>query len=180
MNLQTALPRRFEVITLLLLFVALCGCSEKAPEDAPAESDDVSTSGDAAVHSAEASPGTLAGTSWRLVEIQSMDDAVGTVRPENPELFTMELNADGTVNMALDCNRANGTWSAEPSDDGTSGTFEFGPMAGTRAMCAPPNLDETITRQSEYVRSYLLRDGRLSLSLMADGGIQIWEPAIEP
>jgi hypothetical protein len=33
-----------------------------------------------------------------------------------------------------------------------------------------------LARQLPYVRGYLLRDGRLSLSLWADGGILIWEP----
>jgi len=31
--------------------------------------------------------------------------------------------------------------------------------------------------QAPYVRAYLLRNGRLHLSLMADGGILVWEPA---
>ena len=119
----------------------------------------------------------LAGTDWQLVHFQSMDDAIGTIRPADPSLFTMRLNADGTVNMRLDCNRANGTWSAEASgDSGDSGSFSFGRLAVTRALCAPPNLDERIARNSEYVRSFLLRDGRLHLSLMADAGIYTWEP----
>lgn len=32
-------------------------------------------------------------------------------------------------------------------------------------------------RQLPFVRSYLLRDGQLHLSLMADGGILSWMPA---
>ena len=116
----------------------------------------------------------LAGTDWQLVHFQSMDDAIGTIRPADPSLFTMRLNDDGTVNMRLDCNRANGTWSAEGSGD--SGSFSFGRLAVTRALCAPPNLDERIARDSEFVRSFLLRDGRLHLSLMADAGIYTWEP----
>jgi heat shock protein HslJ len=118
----------------------------------------------------------LAGTSWRLVEIQSMDDAIGTVRPADPARFTMRLDADGTAHLQLDCNRANGTWSAEPASGAKSGGFTFGKLAMTRALCPPPNLDERIAAQSEYVRSYLLKDGRLHLSLMADGGIWVWEP----
>jgi hypothetical protein len=35
-------------------------------------------------------------------------------------------------------------------------------------------MDESIVAQSGYVRSYLLRDDRLYLSLMADGGIYVW------
>ncbi len=120
--------------------------------------------------------GPLAGTEWRLVEIQSMDDAVGTKRPADSSLFRMRLGADGTVNMRLDCNRANGSWTATPSADPSNGQFAFGPLAGTRALCPPPSLDEEITRQAPFVRGYLLKDGRLYLSLMADGGILAWEP----
>ncbi len=125
---------------------------------------------------AAATRGPLAGTSWRLVEIQSMDDSQGTARPDDPSKFTMELNADGTVAMALGCNRAHGTWKAQPGPETSSGSFEFGLLAGTRALCPPPRLDEKITAQAPYVRSYLLKDGRLHLSLMADGGIWVFEP----
>jgi heat shock protein HslJ len=118
----------------------------------------------------------LAGTKWRLLEIQSMDDTIGTVKPKNPSLFTMRLNSDGTVNMRLDCNSASGTWIFEPSDDGLSGRFEFGSLAATRALCSPPNLDERVLAQAKYIRGYLLRGGKLYLSLMADGGIYAWEP----
>lgn len=118
----------------------------------------------------------LAGTSWRLVEFQSMDDAVGTLRPADPSVYTMQLADDGTVSMRLNCNRATGTWSSVPGNDSTSGTFEFGPLAVTTAMCPPPSMDERIARDAEYIRSYLLRDGNLYLSLMADGGIYAWEP----
>jgi len=118
----------------------------------------------------------LAGTSWRMVEFQSMDDAIGTVRPEDPSLYTMTLGVDGTASFRLNCNRAHGTWSSEPTGDGASGSFELGPLAMTRAICPPPSLDESFARDAAYVRSYLLKDGRLYLSLMADGGIYAWEP----
>ena len=117
----------------------------------------------------------LAPSSWRLVEFQSMDDAIGTTRPEDPAQYTMALNADGTVSMQLNCNRANGTWSAEPAADGRSGGFVFGPLAMTRAFCPPPSMDQSVAAQAGFVRSFVLRDGRLYLSLMADGGILVWE-----
>jgi heat shock protein HslJ len=105
-----------------------------------------------------------------------MDDAVGTVRPDESSLYTMHLNGDSTVTMHLNCNRASGTWRAEPSTDDSSGRFGFGPLATTRALCPPPSSDERIATDAEYIRSYLLKDGRLYLSLMADGGIYAWEP----
>lgn len=118
----------------------------------------------------------LADTTWRLVEFQSMDDSVGTVKPSDPALYTMSLQGDGTVSMRLNCNRASGTWSTEPSADRASGGFRFGPLAATSALCPPPSMDERIAADAGFVRGYLLRDGRLSLSLMADGGVYIWEP----
>jgi heat shock protein HslJ len=113
----------------------------------------------------------LANTEWRLVEFQSMDESIGMVRSHDPSLYTMRLNGDGTVNMRLNCNRASGTWPVEPSSDGTSGHFKFGPLAATRALCPPPSMDEQVAAHVQYIASYLLKDGNLYLSLMADGGI---------
>ncbi len=113
----------------------------------------------------------LAGTSWRLIEIQSMDDEIGTARHEGNAPYTMTFGQDGRVSMVLNCNRANGPWSAT-----SAGSLQIGPLAMTRAFCAPPSLDTRIARDMDYVRSYLLKDGRLYLSLMADGGIYAWEP----
>jgi heat shock protein HslJ len=116
----------------------------------------------------------LAGTTWRLLEIQSMNDTVGTKRPADPSRYTMRLDADGRVAMRLDCNRATGTWSAEHGTDST-GRFEFGPLATTRAICRPPSMGEELAAQAKFVRSYMLKDERLYLSLMADGGTWAWE-----
>jgi heat shock protein HslJ len=119
-------------------------------------------------------PPALAGTHWRLVEFQSMDDAQGTTRPGEGTVYTMWLHGDGSVTMQLNCNRATGSWSASSGSDAASGRFEFGPLAATRALCPPPSMDESIVAQSSYVRSYLLKGDRLYLSLMADGGIYVW------
>lgn len=119
-------------------------------------------------------PASLAATQWRLVEFQSMDDQQGRTRPAPDTLYTMWLHGDGTVAMQLNCNRAQGSWSAAPGADAASGRFEFGPLAATRALCPPPSLDESIVAQSGFVRSYLLEHDRLYLSLMADGGIYVW------
>lgn len=159
---------------VILLLAAGCGPSgEQAPTPVatPAPSSQPPAAAAATVPAALTSV-----TEWRLVELQSMDDAQGTTKPGDPALYTMRLNGDGSVTMRLNCNRATGTWSTRPGRDETSGTFEFGPLAGTRALCPPPSLDAQLLSQAQYVRSYLIRDGRLSLSLMADGGIQIWEP----
>jgi heat shock protein HslJ len=106
-----------------------------------------------------------------------MDDAQGRTRVPDPSRFTLHLSADGRVTLRLDCNRGAGRYVREPSADGASGSLSFGPLATTRARCAPPHLDERVVRDLAYVRSYMLRDGLLFMSLMADGGIYEWEPA---
>jgi heat shock protein HslJ len=105
-----------------------------------------------------------------------MDDAIGSVRPAALSLYTMSLNRDGTVVIRLNCNRATGSWSIQPGDDPSSGRFQFGPLAATRAVCSSPSLDERFVAHAAYVRSYLLKDGMLALSLMADGGVYLWKP----
>lgn len=155
--------------TVLLSGAVLLGCDGTAGKASPPPS--------ARPPAQSAAPaGPLAATQWRLVEIQSMDDTVGTKRPEDPSHYTLRLNGDGTVTMRLNCNRANGSWSAEPSADPSNGRFAFGPLDATRALCPSPSLDELVTAQAPYIRGYMLKDGRLSLTLVADGGIWLWEP----
>lgn len=127
----------------------------------------------------EASPlEALTLTDWQLVEFQSMSDEIGTVRPEDPSLYTLSFASDGKVSMRLNCNRGSGSWSATPTSS-SGGSIEFGPIAATRAFCPPPSLDEQIARDFEYVRSYIIEENRLYLSLMADGGIYVWERLAE-
>jgi heat shock protein HslJ len=121
----------------------------------------------------------LAGSQWRLVQILSMDDAVGSAKPVDPSRYTLQLGVDGKASLRLDCNRGMASWSAQASAEPTSGSFLFGPLATTRAYCPPPSLSQRLTDQIPYVRSYLIRNGRLHLALMADGGILEWEPLIQ-
>lgn len=122
-------------------------------------------------------PDPLTGTQWELVAIQSMDDAQGTTRIDPPNRFTLLFGANGQLSLRLDCNRGSGRWSHMPAAAGSaSGSLQLGPVASTRAMCPPPHLDTRVARDLGFVRSYLLKDGHLYLSLMADGGIYEWRP----
>lgn len=111
----------------------------------------------------------LSGTTWRLVEFRGGDDS--RMEPDDPEKFTISFGADGGVSVRLDCNRGRGTWtSASP------GQLEFRALALTRAMCEDMTAHDHVVKRWEYIRSYVVRDGRLFLSLMADGGIYELEP----
>jgi len=106
----------------------------------------------------------LTGTLWQLVQIMSMDD--NTYEPEAPDLYTLELAADGTMSLRADCNRGSGSWSSE-----SPGQLRFGVIAATQALCATGSLHDRYMSQFEWVRSYVMRDGRLFLATMADGAI---------
>lgn len=118
---------------------------------------------------------SLADSRWRLVDFLSMDDAIGRVVPPADLGYVMNLHADGTVSMQLNCNRGRSTWQAVPGAGADSGQFTFGAVASTRAVCPPPNMDAQISRDLKYVRSFVMQDNRLYLSLFADGGIYQFE-----
>jgi para-nitrobenzyl esterase len=123
----------------------------------------------AACASTEKDPSGLTGTSWQLVKFQGGDDTV--LRPDDPSKYTLAFLEDGLLAARIDCNRARGSWKS----DGPS-RLEFGPMAITRAGCPPESLHDRIVKHLPYMVSYVIKDGRLFLSLIGDGGSYEFEP----
>jgi para-nitrobenzyl esterase len=111
----------------------------------------------------------LGGTSWQLVRFQGGDDKV--LVPDDRARYTIAFGTDGGVSVRLDCNRGHGTWKSPGANQ-----LEFGLLALTRAMCPPGSLHDHIVQHWGFVRSYVIRNGRLFLSLMADGGSYEFEP----
>jgi heat shock protein HslJ len=127
-------------------------------------------------------PRSLVGTSWRLLTIESMDDAQGSTEIPDPSAFTVSFGEDGTANFQIDCNSGSGSFEAEPTGDGETGTLTFGPIATTLMGCPEPSLDQEVSAALPHVRGYIFKtdtSGKdlLHMSLMADGGILSWEPA---
>jgi para-nitrobenzyl esterase len=106
---------------------------------------------------------------WQLVKFQGSDDT--TLTPDDGSKYTIELGAGGQLTARIDCNRGRGTWKS-----GGKNQVQFGPLALTRAKCPPGSLHDHIVKQWSFVRSYVMKDGHLVLSLMADGGIYEFEP----
>jgi heat shock protein HslJ/membrane-bound inhibitor of C-type lysozyme len=117
-----------------------------------------------------AGPAPLAGTSWQLVRFQEGDDTI--VTPDDGSRYTLTFARDGTVTTRIFCNRGRGTWTSSGPN-----RLEFGPLVLTRAFCGPPSMHDRIVKHWSAIRSYVLRDGRLFLSLFADGGIYEFQPA---
>ena len=115
----------------------------------------------------------LAGTSWRLVKVMSMDDSV--YEPEEVSKYTLDLRSDYTAAILADCNRGTGTWTST-----SAGQLQFGPIAATKALCPPDSLSEKYLAQFHWVRSYVMENGHLYLATMADGSIIEFEPMGPP
>jgi para-nitrobenzyl esterase len=112
---------------------------------------------------------SLGGTSWQFVKFQGGDGTV--LRPDDKTKYTLAFGADGSLSARIDCNRGRGTWKSAGKNQ-----LELGPMALTRAACPPGSLHDHIVKQLSFVRSYVMKDGRLYLSMIADGGIYEFEP----
>jgi putative lipoprotein len=153
MSPPTAVSNAFTLILLLGLVHCSSGREEPVPET-------------------EADPAALpdlGGTTWQLVKFEGGDAT--TLTPDDPAKYTIAFQSDGRLSARIDCNRGMGTWKSSGPPQ-----LEFGPLALTRAMCPPGSLHDQIVKQWPYVRSYVMRDGHLFMSLMADGGIYEFEP----
>ena len=119
----------------------------------------------------------LVGTSWQLLSIESMapDEQPGTTI-DDPTKYTVTFGEDGRAAFRVDCNRGSSSWRSDATM-GDSGSLTLGPIALTRMLCPQPSVDARVAAALDAVRSYLLSDGQLHLSLEADGGIMHWQPA---
>jgi heat shock protein HslJ len=117
-------------------------------------------------------PPTLAGTSWRLVQFQSMDDT--TLKPDAGASYTLSFEEGGVLLVQADCNRGRGQWRST-----NNVSIELGALAMTRASCASRMYDRFV-RDLGDVRSYVLKDGQLYLSLKIDSGIYQFAPTERP
>jgi heat shock protein HslJ len=121
-------------VALLVIFAA-AGAEDTSAlplAAAVAESPQPATAaGDSETKQRNEAPGNeLAGTSWRLVKIMSIDDHV--YEPVDASKFTLDSGADGTATMLADCNRGTDTWTSA-----SAGQVRFDPIAATNALCPP-------------------------------------------
>ena len=112
----------------------------------------------------------LAGTSWKLVRFEGGDGT--TLTPDDGSKYTIEFKPEGRLAARLDCNRGTGTWKSD-----TANQLELGQLNVSQRECASGALlHDRLGRDWTYVRSYVLKDGHLFMSLMADGGIYEFAP----
>jgi para-nitrobenzyl esterase len=111
------------------------------------------------------------GTSWQLVKFEGGDGT--TLVPDDPSKYTMSFGMNRSVTLRIDCNRGRGTWQSMPPS-----VLVFGPLVMQDEVCASGSLHEQMIKQWPNIRTYVIKDGHLFLSLMADGGIYEFEPRL--
>ena len=122
-------------------------------------------------------PVDLTGTTWELLSIESMSlEEEPSTTIVDPSKYTVTFGEDGRAAFRVDCNRGSSSWRSDAAM-GDSGSLTLGPIALTRMLCPQPSVDARVAAALDAVRSYLLSDAQLHLSLEADGGIMHWQPA---
>jgi para-nitrobenzyl esterase len=160
---MTQMPLR--ILGLLAFFVAFVPATAFTQENPTG----VSKAEARAIQVEVTEPGP-GGTSWQLVKFVGANGAVLTA-PDRSK-YRVTFADDGGVTVRMDCNRGQGTW-ASPRP----GQIRFGPLALTRAICPASGLTNRLARDWANMRSYVFSDGRLFISLMADGGTYEFEEA---
>ncbi len=112
----------------------------------------------------------IVGFSWLW---ERFDDTAGlnNIVVDDPDLYTLRLNEDGTYEVKADCNLASGSYLLEDN----SVTFEPGPT--TLAECGPESLYNTYLTQLGDVVTFVMDGDKLVLNLWADGGNMVFTPA---
>jgi heat shock protein HslJ len=111
-------------------------------------------------------PTSLAGGRWRLNSLRTPEGITTTV---NPDRYTLEFLDEGRISARADCNVCTGSY-----DTRGSIVITIGPLACTRALCAPDS------RGNEYVA--LLNTSKLfaqegeTLVLLSDTGTLLYRP----
>ena len=119
----------------------------------------------------QSSANELAGTSWKLVKLQT--DGETTLVPDDGSKYTVTFGRDGRVSARIDCNRASSTWRSSRANE-----LQFGSWSRTQARCSRGSLHDQIVTEGANVRSYSIKNGRLFLSGMASGGFYELEPLV--
>jgi len=114
--------------------------------------------------------GDLDGTSWQLVKFEGSEGTI-LVPASDRSKYTITFGANGRATVRVDCNRGSGGWKYKGPNQ-----IQFGSVSMTRAKCGPGSLHDRIVREGGVIRNYVIKDGRLFLSLLEDAGTYELEP----
>ena len=108
----------------------------------------------------------ITGTIWTWQQTRYNNDQQAI--PADPSSYTITFNADGTLNMRVDCNRGGGTYSIQDNRITIEVTHT------TLAMCPPESLYQTFIKDLNAATIYFFKDGNLYLDLKYDTGTMVF------
>jgi heat shock protein HslJ len=101
---------------------------------------------------------------WQKTEFNSGKD----IPVVQPDAYTLQFQADGTVNIKADCNNGGGRYTVSNSADLTINIETM-----TRAMCPPDSLSDEYVNELNDTGSYTIeRNGELVLALKSGAGMR--------
>lgn len=116
-----------------------------------------------------APPHPLALHAWNLVQITPHRGNPIVLPYAQQAQHQLVFTRDGTVQMTLDCNRGNASWTAQRPDRG-AGSIEIGRVASTRALCPPPSHGETMASDLPSARRYTLQSDGEAITIETQSG----------
>ena len=123
--------KRLAAVALWGLTMALAGCGD--------DDDDVD-------------PSAVTGVDWRLESLQRPDFAVLQV---DPGLYSLRLDANGSLRARSDCNACVGSYTL------TGSSFTVAALPCTRVFCGEASLDSEYVRALQAAQSLDVDDERL-------------------
>jgi heat shock protein HslJ len=104
----------------------------------------------------------ILGVEWKWLGSRYNDDT--SLRPADPSRYTVRLEAHGSVQARVDCNRAGGRYRLAERRL----TIEL--MHSTMAACEPGSLEAVFRKDLARTGHFRLKDGRLFVDLGYDTG----------
>lgn len=108
---------------------------------------------------------TLTGKTWRLIDVETEGGSTQLSRAQQ-QRHTLRFNADGTLQLKLDCNNGAAEWNASEPATG-NGTLTIGRLAVTSALCPPPTWGEDLALDLPSSTGYTLTPDRKGLVIRA-------------
>ena len=161
--------KRFQWLILFLLAMTLPACAKDQTPVATSAAPTTSSQPTPAGAQNPSSTNELAGTSWKLVKLQTGDETA--LVPDDGSKYTINFGNNGRVTAQVDCNRGSSTWKSP-----RAGELQFGSWSRTSAKCSSGSLHDKIVTEGANVRSYSIKDGHLFLKGMDAGGFYELEP----
>lgn len=113
-------------------------------------------------------PNNLTGRTWRWLNTTT---PAQTVRPDDPNRYTIEFLADGTAAIQADCNRVVAAYTT----DGQSLTITPGPT--TLVLCPAGSRGDLFVQQLSNAAIHFFQGGELYIDMAASGGTMRFSPS---